>query len=64
MPKGVKLVRLNAQVKRGLTHVLRLLVDDFDNGFERLLPDQDGKVIDEVTAAMEWLEQYAYDIYE
>ena len=69
-PKGnadviqVKAVRLNAESKRGLTQILRVLTDDFDNAFDRLFPDATDKQIMEICAAMEWLEQHAYDIYE
>ena len=62
--KRVKSVRLNAENRRGLTLILRILVDDFDNGFDRLFPDiSDAQVMD-ICAAIEWLEQHAYDIYE
>lgn len=62
--KGVKSVRLNAESRRGLTLILKTVVNDFDNGFDRLFPDADSKEIMEICAAIEWLEQHAYDIYE
>jgi len=62
--KRVKSIRPNAEIKRGLTLIMRVLVDDFDNGFDRLFPDAGDKQIMAICAAMEWLEQHAGDIYD
>jgi hypothetical protein len=59
----VKAIRLNAESKRGLTLILRRLVDDFDNAFDDLFPDATDRQIMEIAAAIEWLEQHTYDIY-
>lgn len=62
--KGVKSVRVNAAVRRGLSRILRVVVDDFDNGFDRLFPEASDNQIMDICAAIEWLEQHAHDIYE
>lgn len=63
-PKRVKSIRPNAEIKRGLTLITRVLVDDFDNGFDRLFPEASDRQIMAICAAMEWLEQHAGDIYD
>jgi len=62
--KAVKSVRLNACSRRGLTAILRVVIDDFDNAFDNLFPAATDTDIMDICAAIEWLEQHAYDVYE
>lgn len=59
----VKPLRKNAQIVRGLSIILRILIDDFDKGFVCLFPDITDQQVMDITAAIEWLEQHA-DPYE
>lgn len=50
-------IRLDGEVRRGLAVILEFVIQDFDNGFDQLLPDgDDGRALD-VCKAMQWLEQ-------
>lgn len=62
--KRVRSVRVNAAVKRGLSLILRELVNDFDNGFDGLFPEATDSQIMDICAAIEWMEQHSDDIYE
>ncbi len=54
-------IRPNAGVKRGVLLIYCSMMKDFDNGFERHFPDLDEAQEMDLTAAIEWLEQYLPD---
>lgn len=48
-------------VRRGLRLIVDKVMEDFDNGFERLFCDIDERAIMDVMEAADWMEQYAAD---
>jgi hypothetical protein len=50
--------RPTRQTRRGLALIDMLLVEEFDNAFQRLFPQASDQDIMDVCDAMSWLEQY------
>ena len=45
--------------KKGITLILRHVMNDFDNGFDRLFPDATDTQIAQIMEAADWLANYA-----
>lgn len=56
---GVKTLRPTRGVRRGLRVIADVIIEDFDNAFERLFPSATERTIMDVMEALNWLEQYA-----
>ncbi len=61
MATGVRARQATRGVRRGLRLIADVVIQDFDNAFERLFPDVSERAIMDVMEALDWLEQYAED---
>lgn len=59
MTQGVMVRRPTVGVRRGLRLIVDKLMEDFDNGFVRVFPDANERVIMDIMEAADWMDQYA-----
>lgn len=64
MNQRVMTRRPTVGVRRGLRLIVDRVIEDFDDGFERLFPNIDERKIMDLMEATDWLEQYAADEVE